>query len=248
MNKPTKITPPSGGDNENDADKRRETLFERASGAFGLNALNPARVPAKLPQGKGAQRMPMPAPAEVISREEPEIVPAPPAAVEAAMPASPVRRVHRETAGPAVSFTGTRHAVSRSHLVDQGLIDPDGGASTLLEEFRIVKRQVLDLAEQGGNARSRRVLICSPHTGEGKTFCATNLAISLAGERDSEVLLIDADFAKPSIMRTFGLDDGPGLMDALADPSIEIEDLVVGTDIPGLWLLPAGDRTSGDSE
>jgi Mrp family chromosome partitioning ATPase len=92
------------------------------------------------------------------------------------------------------------------------------------------------------------VLVCSPLPGEGKTFCATNLAIAMAGERDSEVLLVDADFAKPSILSTLGLPKGPGMMDALADPSIEVESLVMGTDIPGLWVLPAGSQTNADSE
>jgi Mrp family chromosome partitioning ATPase len=70
----------------------------------------------------------------------------------------------------------------------------------------------------------------------------------MAGERESEVLLIDADFANPSVMSAFGLENGPGFMDALADKDIDVEDLVVGTDVPGLWLLPAGARTSRDSE
>jgi Mrp family chromosome partitioning ATPase len=90
--------------------------------------------------------------------------------------------------------------------------------------------------------------VCSPHPGEGKTFCSVNLAIAMAGERDGEVLLVDADFAKPSVLSTLGLPRGPGLMDALADPSIRVEDMVLGTDIPGLFVLPAGSQTTADSE
>ena len=133
-------------------------------------------------------------------------------------------------------------------LREQGLIDPDGGASTLLEEFRIVKRQVLATMRREGSQPARRVLVCSPHPNEGKTFCALNLAIALAGEREMEVLLIDADFGKPSIMGKLGLDETKGFMDVLADERARVEDFVVGTDVPGLYLLPAGKRTGRDSE
>jgi Mrp family chromosome partitioning ATPase len=100
----------------------------------------------------------------------------------------------------------------------------------------------------GGGARAQRVLVCSPLPGEGKTFCATNLALAIAAEKDSEVLLVDADFAKPSILSTLGLPGGRGLMDALADPAICVEDCVVATDVPGLFVLPAGNTSNSDSE
>ncbi len=115
-----------------------------------------------------------------------------------------------------------------------------------------MKRRVLESAHATGTARSRRILVCSPHPGEGKTFCATNLALSIAGERDSEVVLVDADFGKPSIPALLGLAllvAAPiGLMDALADPEVCIEDCVLTTDVPGLYVLPAGNRTASDSE
>jgi Mrp family chromosome partitioning ATPase len=62
------------------------------------------------------------------------------------------------------------------------------------------------------------------------------------------VLLVDADFAKPSVLSTLGLQGGPGFMDALADPSIKVEDCVIATDVPGLYVLPAGNQTNNDSE
>lgn len=250
MNKPINIVPPEEGKETADA-PHKSSLFERASGAFGLDRLLPAKVPARLPLGKAVR---MPGPARHPSSDElPESEPHPDSVAAPSQPpmvidadARPPRQ--REVGGRKVEFGGTLHPISRAHLREQGMIDPELGSGGLVEEFRIVKRQVLATAEAGGTAKSRRVLICSPHPGEGKTFCATNLAIAIAGERQSEVLLIDADFAKPSIMTTFGLDPAPGLMDALRDPSIKVEDLVVGTDIPGLWILPAGERSGSDAE
>jgi Mrp family chromosome partitioning ATPase len=132
------------------------------------------------------------------------------------------------------------------------LIVPESTVTGLLEELRIVKRQVLlnagQLGQQGMGPASQRILICSPHPGEGKSYTSVNLALAIAAEKESEVLLVDADFAKPSVLSMLGLPGGPGLMDALADPDIDVADCVIGTDISGLWVLPAGSATTSDSE
>jgi Mrp family chromosome partitioning ATPase len=89
--------------------------------------------------------------------------------------------------------------------------------------------------------KRRTILVCSAQPDEGKTFCAVNLAISLAGERDMEVLLVDADFPKPEVLSILGLEaQGAGFVDALADPSLDPERLVIRTDIGGLCVLPSG--------
>jgi protein-tyrosine kinase len=75
-----------------------------------------------------------------------------------------------------------------------------------------------------------------------------NLALSMASETDIEVLLVDADVAKPEILSTLGIPGGPGLMDALADPSIDAESLIIDTDIPALKILPAGRQSNNDTE
>jgi len=92
------------------------------------------------------------------------------------------------------------------------------------------------------------ILVCSAQPNEGKTFCAVNLALSLAAERDVEVLLVDGDIAKPEIPAMLGLEPGPGLMDALADPALDVETCVIRTDIPGFFVLPAGSQTNNDTE
>ncbi|QPD00139.1 capsular biosynthesis protein [Qipengyuania soli] len=247
VNKPTKITPPEGS-------KKRDggSLFERASGAFGLDRLASAPVPSKLESDKAKkfapQRRKEEAAPEQPKRRASDYIGAP--AEAQAAPTAPAEAAASPAPAlePLVRFKGEKREVVRSLLREQGLIDPDGGSSTLLEEFRIIKRQVLAAAKAEGTAQSRRVLVCSPHPNEGKTFCALNLAIALAGERDMEVLLIDADFGKPSIMNKLGLEAGKGFMDVLADPSQHVEDCVVGTDIGGLFVLPAGERTGRDSE
>jgi protein-tyrosine kinase len=142
--------------------------------------------------------------------------------------------------------------INRERLAAHNFIVPDGPVSGLSEEFRIVKRQLL-LTARGGRgfdaiAHGERILVCSAHPNEGKTYCAINLALSMASEKDNRVLLVDADFAKPSVLSTLGIESGPGFMDALADDKVDAETYIIETDIEGLSILPAGARTNQDTE
>lgn len=145
-----------------------------------------------------------------------------------------------------------RHVVNRQRLVDAGMILPDGGPTSQLEEFRIVKRQLLgqteELRRMGSGPASQRIMISSPHPAEGKTFCAVNLAMSIAAEKEAEVVLIDLDLARSSALDILGIKNGPGLMDALVDPRIDVRRLVIPTDIQGLSVLPGGRPTNSDAE
>ena len=142
--------------------------------------------------------------------------------------------------------------IDRGMLAEAGMIVPGAPVGPLAEEFRLIKRQLLvtrtRIADGGAVDKARTVLVCSARPGDGKTFCAVNLALSMAAERDTEVLLVDADFAKPDVLNTLGLADGPGLLDALSDTSLDVETLVLRTDIGGLSILPAGTKTATDTE
>ncbi len=207
---------------------RPASLFERADAAFGLDAL---RSGPKVPPVAAA-----------VPKAPPPRRPAAPASV--ATPQAEAEAPPRL----AVAFCGPQARIDREHLRENGLIVPEDPVTGLLEEFRIVKRELLADARASADPLARRILVCSPHPGEGKTYCATNLAIALAAERGIEVLLVDADVVRPSVARRFGIDAEQGLMDALADPSLVPESLVIRTDIEGLFVLPAGTATSRDAE
>jgi len=217
---------------------RPASLFERADAAFGLGPVRTPVVPPVPPVPDAVRGAPVPVQQPV---PQAQVMPAPaPAAAPVAAPAPEAPR--------AVAFCGPFARIDREHLRDGGLIVPEDPVTGLLEEFRIVKRELLADARAGGSALARRILVCSPHPGEGKTYCATNLAIALAAERGLEVLLVDADVVKPSVALRLGIDAEMGLMDALADPSIRPESLVVETDIDGLFVLPAGTAMALDAE
>jgi len=144
------------------------------------------------------------------------------------------------------------HAIDRQKLARAGIIVPDSDATGTSEEFRIVKRRVLSAAFGGSDGaakdRANLVLINSAHPGEGKTWCAINLAMSLAAEQDMDVLLVDADFGKPGVCERLGLSEGVGFMDALVDPEVSVEQAILRTDIPSLSILPAGRQVRNDTE
>jgi protein-tyrosine kinase len=208
------------------------SLIERASEIYGLR---------EAMRGGGNQQAPViehvkpadpvaPVTAEVVAK--PKVTPA---------PATSPQRAPRQTG-----------SIDLAALSDAGFIVPGAPPSPLSEEFRLVKRQLLLCAFGGRNTpageKGRLILMCSAQPNEGKTFCSVNLALSMATETEIEVLLVDADVAKPEILSTLGLAGGRGLMDALADPSIDAEDLIIGTNIPGLSVLPAGRQSNNDTE
>jgi len=169
-------------------------------------------------------------------------------------PNAGLRDVVEEAARVAEPFAFARPAtaeVDRAKLAEKGFIVPGGPVTALAEEFRLIKRQLLaGIARRVSLAEDKRrsVLICSAQPNEGKSFCTINLALSLSGERDVEVLLIDGDFSKPEVLATLGIPDGPGLVEALADAGSDPEDYVIRTDLPGLSVLPAGRKANNVPE
>lgn len=140
--------------------------------------------------------------------------------------------------------------IDRKRLAAAGMLVPGGPITPLAEEFRMVKRQLLLTARAVSGVdsdRARMILVCSAQPDEGKTFCAINLALSMAAETDVEILLVDADFAKPDVSKRLGMNEGPGLLDALAG-KVDVEACIVDTDVPQLAILPAGTRSVSDTE
>lgn len=215
----------------------RGSLLERAAEQYGyLRSATPPVAPIAVPEEE-------PLTLTELAPEVPPVAPAPKAEASAPKP-QPAPRAAR------------RHApIDRTALREGGMLVPGGQVTAMAEEFRMVKRQLLltaraVAAKDGARAadRARMILVCSARPNEGKTFCAINLALSLAAEKDMEILLVDADFAKPDVLGRLGLPEGPGLLDALAGDVANVEDCILDTDVPQLSVLPAGTRTNSDTE
>lgn len=178
----------------------------------------------------------------------PELIPPPPVFTPA--PVAPSSAPDIAPRPRAADWTGPVQKLDRDVLGENGFIVPGAPITGLAEEFRIIKRELQAGLRSDGSPHEdgRVVLVASAHPGDGKTFCAVNLALSLAAESNIEVLLVDGDVAKPDAPRVLGLDAGKGLLDVLADPALRVEDYVIRTDVPGLSVLPAGTGTTRDGE
>ncbi|ESZ88488.1 MAG: capsular polysaccharide biosynthesis protein [Blastomonas sp. CACIA14H2] len=238
-----------------DKNEAPRSLIERASQMYDFRKALSQETP-KLPDVPVAPppaapvAAPAPAPAPVV----PPVVAPPVAAAPVAPPAAAAPVAPPAAAAPVAPRAPVLPVarVDRDLLREAAFIVPDGPVTSISEEFRIVKRRLLASVQAEINAglgvAAQRILICSANPGDGKTYSAINLALSIATEKDHDVLLVDADFAKPSILSSLGIAGQSGLMDALADPSVEVQDLIIPTDIPGLSVLPAGRQTNTDSE
>jgi protein-tyrosine kinase len=133
--------------------------------------------------------------------------------------------------------------VDLGRLSRMGYLPPPEQQREIEEQFRHIKRPLLARALGRGMPRQDNgvvIMVTSALPGDGKTFSAVNLAMSLALEKDTSVLLVDADLIKPQAGKVFGLENEPGLVHALSDDSVDVETLVVQTSIPKLAVLPAG--------
>jgi len=175
----------------------------------------------------------------------------------AAAPAAPVATPATAPADvPAVAPISGRQSTRRieldlARMRELGMVTAAGGRTNLLEEFRIIKRPLLKRAftERGPKDNpGNLIMVTSSLPGEGKTYSAINLAMSIAMELDHTVLLVDADVARPSVLRTLGLPAQRGLMDILLDDKLDLADVMLRTNVDTLSILPAGTSTPRATE
>ncbi len=159
----------------------------------------------------------------------------------------PIIAPETATARPRMASKPAAMAPSRTveldldRLAAAGFATPTATRSRIADQFRLIKRPLITNAISKGNGTNRNlVMVTSALPGEGKTFTAINLAMSIATELDHTVLLVDADVTQPSIMRELGLPAGPGLLDLVQNESADLSGALLRTNIDKLSLLPSG--------
>ena len=140
--------------------------------------------------------------------------------------------------------TPKRLALDFAKLRHYGIITPDDNKTTITEQFRVIKRPLLmnsfNKSEVGAVKNGNLIMVSSSLAGEGKSFCAVNLAMSIAMEMDHTVLLVDADVARPMVPKILGLETDKGLLDVLLDDKLDLTEVLIKTNIEKLSILPAG--------
>lgn len=147
--------------------------------------------------------------------------------------------------------TGKQIKLDFRALRQSGMITPDNMASTLSNEFRGIKRRLLQKV-RAPNTRAtvnNLIMVSSSLPAEGKTFSSVNLALSLAAERGLNVLLIDADVIRPSVGKVFVTPPREGLTDLLTGGVKQVSDVLYRcTDVPNLSVIFAGAPASDSPE
>ncbi|MDH3275405.1 MAG: XrtA-associated tyrosine autokinase [Gammaproteobacteria bacterium] len=150
-----------------------------------------------------------------------------------------------------INIGGEKHHLNEGHLIRGGLLAPLDHAIPVADEFRRIKRPLIENALKStvnDNSFMNVIMVASALPGSGKTFCAVNLAASMSLERELNVMLIDADVAKPHVSKAFGLGEHAGLLDILEDETRLIDEVLVRTDLNDIQVLPAGRKHTQSTE
>ena len=161
-----------------------------------------------------------------------------PQQVRAPEPSVPAQRVEAGNASPPRQVSIDLQLVAAS-----GIVTPNAPRSQVADQFRVIKRPLISNATGKGAsaiANGNLIMVTSALPGEGKTFTAINLAMSIATELDNTVMLVDADVARPSVLSMLGLPSGPGLLDLLVDEQLDVGSVLLKTNIDKLTILPSG--------
>jgi len=145
------------------------------------------------------------------------------------------------TANPALKKTANIAHIDIAALQAAGIPTPMGGRDRTIDEYRLIKRAILQNAATESEKRHRNlVMVTSTQPGEGKTFTAISLAMSVVAEAGKDVLLVDLDIGKQDVCRRLGIQTDTGLINLLTDSSVTPSQAFVQTDVPRLSILPAG--------
>ncbi len=150
-----------------------------------------------------------------------------------------------------------RVALNFDLLAKMGFITPSTLDLDFARDFSIVKRRLFGRLSLFGSGRSDDlltekdcpiVLITSGNPGEGKTFSAVNVSLSLAIEEQLSVLLIDGDLANPSVASVLGFPyRKQGLFECLTDQVTDLDEMLIKFEQLPLTVMPAGEATKSPS-
>lgn len=127
--------------------------------------------------------------------------------------------------------------------LDTNIIEMNSQRRFFKEQFRQIRTTLRSFTKMQGN---KRILVTSSIQGEGKSFVAANLAISLANS-GKKVALLEMDLYQPKIHTMFQIEPQAGITDFLMQ-SFDIEDMLIPSGIQNLTVIPAGNLIDSPSE
>lgn len=122
------------------------------------------------------------------------------------------------------------------HDRNSNYIVPKDSRTALAESFRSIRIKMQYLND---NVHQQVVGVTSSSSGEGKTFCVTNIAAIMA-QAGKKTLLIDMDLRRPRVTRYFDNPEGLGLSNYLAGEVEDVKSIVAETHIENLYVIHSG--------
>jgi protein-tyrosine kinase len=133
---------------------------------------------------------------------------------------------------------------AKENRLDPSLVVYHAPQSLEAETFKVLRTGLLFPAD---GSPHKKILVTGPTPGDGKSFVASNLAISIAMGIEEHVLLIDCDLRKPAIHTRFGFGQTGGLSEYLTTEST-LDKFLLKSAVPKLTILPAGRPPSNPTE
>ena len=127
---------------------------------------------------------------------------------------------------------------------DALLVNPAKPKDAPAEEFRSLRTRLNHLQS---SQPLHTIVVTSASPGEGKSFTATNLAMSQAQLSGKRILLADFDFRRPSVDRVFGIKGKRGLTDYLTGKA-SIQEIIHRVENTNLFIITAGESVSNPLE
>jgi len=124
------------------------------------------------------------------------------------------------------------------------IVVSENNRTLIAEQFRQLRTLLAYLII---NSRKKKIMVTSSISGEGKSFVAVNLGLSL-GLTNKKVVLIDLDMRRPALANIFNIANADGISQYLGEEK-EIEEIIKRTDIhPNLFFIPSGPIAINPSE
>jgi capsular exopolysaccharide synthesis family protein len=179
-------------------------------------------------------------------RAEPPAAPAQiPAQAAAAPPAAAPRAPTPPGAQlPAITYTHTRVVPIDARKLRTRCVITGVDADPFADAYRMLRTRLLRRMRQNG---WQSVAITSPGSSAGKSLTAVNLAISMAMEVTSTVLLVDFDLRRPSIHRYFDYTPELGISDYLLHGA-SLSEILFSPSIDRLVIVPGRESLANSTE
>ena len=121
------------------------------------------------------------------------------------------------------------------------VVDP---MSQVAEQFRTIRTNIL---YSSVDRKTKSIIVTSAGPSEGKSTTAANLAVAFA-QSGLRTLLVDADLRRPTVHRTFELDNTKGLSNLLSIRSMSLGDVLQPSDVRNLDIITSGPISPNPSE